>query len=195
MQLAVRPDVLLVTLLVTQLTWPEPRRGLIVGCVHCVWQGSWSWGPEIPIAVHGMNPVVDPVTGKVWIIGGGTNGGYGMSSLIQTFDLPLYTGTCDDGQGIDGPDGTGDVLDSTIAADDDDAAAVVDGQVDEQRSPGRHAVSSFTALTPGGCCRTANGGGGTPYIVEANTQPLCENACEHMGVIGCQGYEFYEPSG
>lgn len=45
----------------------------------------------MPIAVHGMNPVVDAATGKVWVIGGGTNGGYGMSSIVQAFDLAVYT--------------------------------------------------------------------------------------------------------
>ena len=49
----------------------------------------------MPIAVHGMNPVVDAATGKIWIIGGGTNGGYGMSSIVQAFDLAVYTANCD----------------------------------------------------------------------------------------------------
>ena len=81
----------------------------------------------MPIAVHGMNPVVDAATGKVWIVGGGTNGGYGMSSIVQAFDLPVYTANCDGGlPATDGPGGTGDAGDasnSTAAAGDDNAAA------------------------------------------------------------------------
>ena len=64
-------------------------------CLHRVWQGSWGWGPEMPVAVHGISPVVDPATGRVWIVGGGTNGGYGMSSVVQVFDLPVFTGSED----------------------------------------------------------------------------------------------------
>ena len=59
------------------------RQGGMHNQVHLFDGNSWSNGPNLPTAVHGISPAVDPPTGKIYVASGGTRAGYSQSSLLQ----------------------------------------------------------------------------------------------------------------